>query len=66
MPIVQFGRDWASAVVGTTVTIARDWTGLAAFNAQFGQNGTTNYGGRFGINYAFNSAPMELPVKAKF
>ncbi|UGV26312.1 autotransporter domain-containing protein [Rhodopseudomonas boonkerdii] len=66
MPIVQFGRDWASAVVGTTVTIARDWTGLAAFNAQFGQNGTTNYGGRFGINYAFNSAPTGLPVKAKY
>lgn len=66
MPIVQFGRDWASAVVGTTVTIARDWTGLAAFNVQFGQNGTTNYGGRFGINYAFNSAPTGLPVKAKY
>lgn len=66
MPIVQLGRDWASAVVGTTVTIARDWTGLAAFNAQLGQNGTTNYGGRFGINYAFNSALAGLPVKAKY
>ncbi|RYX91253.1 MAG: autotransporter domain-containing protein [Bradyrhizobiaceae bacterium] len=59
LPIVQFGRDWASAVVGTTVTLAKDWTGLAAFNAQLGQNGATNYGGRFGINYAFNSsAPL--------
>lgn len=66
MPIVQLGRDWASAVVGTTVTLAKDWTGLAAFNAQLGQNGTTNYGGRFGINYAFNSAPVGLPVKAKY
>ncbi len=59
LPIVQFGRDWASAVVGTTVTLAKDWTGLAAFNAQLGQNGATKYGGRFGINYAFNSsAPL--------
>lgn len=66
MPIVQLGRDWASAVVGTTVTLAKDWTGLAAFNAQLGQNGATNYGGRFGINYAFNSAPVGLPVKAKY
>jgi outer membrane lipase/esterase len=56
LPIVQLGHDWASAVVGTTVTIGRDWTGLAAFNAQLGQNGTTNFGGRFGINYAFHSA----------
>lgn len=59
MPVVQLGRDWASAVVGTTVTLSRDWTGLAAFNAQLGQSGTTNYGGRFGINYAFNAgAPL--------
>ena len=66
LPVVQFGREWASAVVGTRVTLAKDWTGLAAFNAQLGQNGTTNYGGRFGINYAFNSAPVGLQVKAKF
>ncbi len=66
LPIVQLGRDWASAVVGTTVTLAKDWTGLAAFNAQLGQNGATNFGGRFGINYAFNSAPVGLPVKAKY
>jgi len=64
LPIVQLGRDWASAVVGTTVAIGRDWTGLAAFNAQLGQNGTTRYGGRFGINYAFNAA-VEPPMIAK-
>jgi outer membrane lipase/esterase len=63
LPIVQFGHDWASAVVGTTVAIAPDWTGLAAFNAQLGQNGATNYGGRFGINYAFNSAVAPLNSK---
>jgi outer membrane lipase/esterase len=60
LPIVQFGRDWASAVVGTTVTLAKDWIGLAAFNAQLGQNGATNYGGRFGINYALNSGSQLL------
>jgi outer membrane lipase/esterase len=64
LPIVQLGHDWASAVVGTTVTIGRDWTGLAAFNAQLGQNGTTNFGGRFGINYAFHSAGT-LPLITK-
>jgi outer membrane lipase/esterase len=63
LPIVQLGRDWASAVVGTTVTITRDWTGLAAFNAQLGQNGTTNFGGRLGINYAFNSPAAPLMTK---
>jgi outer membrane lipase/esterase len=66
LPIVQLGHDWASAAVGTSVTIGRDWTGLAAFNAQLGQNGTTNYGGRFGINYAFNSnSPVALPIITK-
>jgi outer membrane lipase/esterase len=64
LPIVQLGHDWASAVVGTTVAISRDWTGLAALSAQLGQNGTTNYGGRFGINYAFNAvAPSSLITK---
>jgi hypothetical protein len=40
-------------VAGTTAAIAIDWTGLAAFSAQLRQNGTTNYGGWFGVNYAF-------------
>jgi outer membrane lipase/esterase len=64
LPIVQFGRDWASASVGTTVALADHWTGLASFNAQLAQNGVTNYGGRLGINYAFNSiAPGRLVTK---
>jgi outer membrane lipase/esterase len=58
LPIVQLGRDWASASLGTTVAFARGWTGLAAFTAQLGQTGTTFYGGRVGINYAFNDAPI--------
>jgi outer membrane lipase/esterase len=64
MPIVQFGRDWASASVGTTVSLADHWTGLASFNAQLGQHGVTNYGGRLGINYALNSTtPVKLITK---
>jgi outer membrane lipase/esterase len=55
LPIVQLGRDWASAIIGTTIAFGRDWTGLAAFNAQLGQTGAMNYGGRIGVNYAINS-----------
>jgi outer membrane lipase/esterase len=55
LPIVQLGRDWASASIGTTVAVAQDWTALAAINAQLGQSGAMNYGGRFGMNYAFGA-----------
>jgi outer membrane lipase/esterase len=64
LPIVQLGKDWASAAIGTTVTVGRDWTGLAALNAQLGQDGTVNYGGRLGLNYAFYAAaPARLITK---
>jgi hypothetical protein len=46
------GRDWATATVGTTVTLSKAFTGLASFTAQAGQTGLTTYGGRVGINYA--------------
>ena len=62
LPIVQFGRDWASASVGTTVALANHWTGLASLNAQLAQNGVTNYGGRLGVNYAFNSTAPGLLI----
>ncbi len=54
MPMVRLGRDWASATLGSTVDLGSDLTGLAAFTAQLGQTGATNYGGRLGINFAFN------------
>jgi outer membrane lipase/esterase len=55
LPMVRLGRDWASATLGSTVDLGPDLTGLVAFTAQLGQAHSTSYGGRIGINYAFNA-----------
>jgi outer membrane lipase/esterase len=56
MPAVQLPKDWASGTVGTTLKLGSGFTGLASFTGQFGQSGVTNYGGRLGLNYAFDGS----------
>jgi outer membrane lipase/esterase len=63
MPIVRLGRNWGMATVGTTVDFGRGFTGFATFNSAFAQNNVTHYGGRFGLNYAFNVAPSDRLAK---
>jgi outer membrane lipase/esterase len=58
MPAVVLGRDWATATVGTQITISQSWSALASFTAQIGQQNVVNYGGILGLNYAFN---QDLP-----
>jgi outer membrane lipase/esterase len=65
MPAVVLGRDWATATVGTQVTINRSWSALASFTAQVGQQNVTNYGGLIGLNYAFGQAPSPAPIVYK-
>jgi outer membrane lipase/esterase len=54
MPAVVLGRDWATASIGTTVTLSKAFIGLASFTAQVGQTGVTTYGGRVGLNYSLD------------
>jgi outer membrane lipase/esterase len=63
MPAVQLPKDWASATVGTTLKLGSGFTGLTSFTAQLGQSGVTNYGGRLGLNYAFD---WSRPVVARY
>jgi len=65
MPAVVLGRDWATASVGTQVTINQSWSALASFTAQVGQQNVTNYGGLIGLNYAFGQAPPPSPIVYK-
>ena len=58
MPAVSFGRDWATATVGTTVKLGRGMTGYASFSSELGQGDVTYYGGQLGLNVALN-APAE-------
>lgn len=58
MPAVSFGRDWATALVGTTVKLGRGVTGYASFSSELGQGDVTYYGGQVGLNVALN-APAE-------
>ena len=58
MPAVSFGRDWATAMVGTTVKLGRGMTGYASFSSELGQGDVTYYGGQLGLNVALN-APAE-------
>jgi outer membrane lipase/esterase len=64
MPAVLFGTDWATATVGTTVSVGRGMTAYASFTSQVGQSNVTTYGGQIGLNVALN-APAE-PVPAKY
>jgi len=64
MPAVVLGRDWATATIGTQVTITQSWSGLASFTAQLGQQNVTNYGGLIGLNYAF-AVPPQRPLLVK-
>lgn len=58
MPAVSFGRDWATAMVGTIVKLGRGITGYASFSSELGQGDVTYYGGQLGLNVALN-APAE-------
>jgi outer membrane lipase/esterase len=58
MPAVSFGRDWATAIIGTTVKLGRGMTGYASFSSELGQGDVTYYGGQLGLNVALN-APAE-------
>jgi outer membrane lipase/esterase len=63
MPAVKLGRDWATATVGTTMTIAPGFTGLAALTAQTGQTGANIYGGRVALNYAIGADGPQAQVQ---
>lgn len=57
LPAVVLGRDWATATVGTQVTLRSAWSGFTSITAQLGQNHATVYSGLIGMNYAFGPAP---------
>jgi outer membrane autotransporter protein len=57
------GRDWATATVGTQLTLTPAWSGLTSFTAQLGQNHATVYSGLVGLNYAFAQAPAPMVYK---
>ena len=64
MPAVIFGRDWGTAMVGTTLKIAGNVTGIAAFTSQFAERNLTIYGGQVGLNIAVGPPVIaEGPVK---
>jgi outer membrane lipase/esterase len=60
MPAVVLGRDWATATIGTQVTLTSAWSALASFTGQLGQDHATNYGGLIGLNYALDRTPTPL------
>jgi outer membrane lipase/esterase len=63
LPAVVLGRDWATATLGTQVTLTPAWSGLTSFTAQLGQNHATVFGGLVGLNYAFAQTPVPMVYK---
>jgi outer membrane lipase/esterase len=55
MPAASFGRDWGSAIVGTTYDIGRGMKAYASFNSAFGQGNVTDYGGEIGFDVALDA-----------
>jgi len=64
MPAVILGRDWATATLGTSVTLRPGVTAYASFNSEFAQSQATVYGGQIGLNFAFGGPPA-APILAK-
>lgn len=62
MPAVSLGRDWGSAIIGTTYSLGRGMTAYASFRCEFGQSEMTYYGGQIGLNVALGAGPP--PIKA--
>jgi outer membrane lipase/esterase len=65
LPAVVLGRDWATATVGTQLTLTSAWSGLASFTAQLGQNHATVFGGLIGLNYALDQTPAPLVYRKR-
>ena len=63
MPAVVLGRDWATATLGTHLTLTPAWSGLASFTAQLGENHASVFGGLIGLNYALGEKPVPLVYK---
>jgi outer membrane lipase/esterase len=55
LPAVIFGKDWATATLGTTATLGKGITAYASFSSELGQNNVTTYGGQIGLNVALNA-----------
>jgi outer membrane lipase/esterase len=53
MPALEFGKDWASGSVGTTLKLGSGVTGLLAMTGQAAQDNVVTCGGRAGVNVAF-------------
>jgi outer membrane lipase/esterase len=52
MPAVVLGKDWGTATVGTTATIAQGVTGYATVSSEIAQRNVVAYGGQVGLNVA--------------
>lgn len=63
MPAVALGRDWATATIGTQITLTPAWSALVSFTGQLGQDHVTNFGGLIGLNYALGRMPAPLTYK---
>jgi outer membrane lipase/esterase len=55
LPAVIFGKDWATATLGTTATLGKGVTAYASFSSELGQNNVVTYGGQLGLNVALNA-----------
>jgi outer membrane lipase/esterase len=55
LPAVTFGRDWATATLGTTAALGPGMTAYASFTSQMGQDNVRTYGGQLGLNVALNA-----------
>jgi outer membrane lipase/esterase len=63
MPAVVLGRDWATATIGTQITLSPAWSALASFTGQLGQDHATVFGGLIGLNYALDRTSPPLVYK---
>lgn len=62
LPAVILGSDWATATLGTMVSLGHRVTGYASFTSEIAQAQTTIYGGTIGLSVALNEPASPSPA----
>jgi outer membrane lipase/esterase len=63
LPAVTFGKDWATATLGTTAALGAGVTAYASFSGELGQSNVVTYGGQLGLSVALDAPTRSAAMR---